>query len=106
LTAWITLTIALTGFRMNESTDFADKGRTIMEPTIELIDDIYRERVLRARRTPIEQKILAGGDLFEGVCERMAAGLRDENPGADEDKIQELLRHRLAILRRLESPVR
>jgi hypothetical protein len=78
----------------------------IMGPTQELIDDIYRERVIRARRIPIEQKLQAGGDLFEGVCERMAAGLRDENPGADDAKIQELLRHRLAILRRLESEVR
>jgi hypothetical protein len=50
-----------------------------MEPTQELIDEIYRERVLRARRTPIEQKILAGADLFEGVCTRMADGLREEH---------------------------
>jgi hypothetical protein len=77
-----------------------------MGPTKELIDDIYRERVLRARRTPIEQKISAGGELFEGVCERMADGLRNENPGADEATIQELLRRRLALLRRLEYPSR
>jgi hypothetical protein len=73
-----------------------------MEPTQELIDEIYRERVLRARRTPIEHKILAGGELFERVCAGMADGLRDENPGADEAKIQELLRRRLELLRRLE----
>jgi hypothetical protein len=77
-----------------------------MESIRELADAIYKERVLRARRTPIEQKIAAGGELFEGVCERMAAGLRHENPGADEATIQELLRHRLALLRRLEYPAR
>jgi hypothetical protein len=77
-----------------------------MEPTQVLIDEIYRERVLRARRTPIEHKILAGGELFEGVCARMADGLRDENPGADEATIQELLRRRLEFLRRLESAPR
>jgi hypothetical protein len=77
-----------------------------MGPTKELIDDIYRERVLRARRTPMEQKISAGGELFEGVCERMADGLRHENPAADEATIQELLRRRLALLRRLESTAR
>jgi hypothetical protein len=77
-----------------------------MGPTKELIDDIYRERVLRARRTPIEQKIPAGGELFEGVCERMADGLRHENPGADEATIQDLLRRRLALVRRLEYPTR
>ena len=47
-----------------------------MESIKELADDIYRERVLRARRTPIEQKIAASGELFDGVCERMTAGLR------------------------------
>ena len=77
-----------------------------MESIRELAEDIYRERVLRARRTPIEQKISAGGELFEGVCARMADGLRDENPGADEATIQELLRRRLALLRRLEYPAR
>jgi hypothetical protein len=105
----IALTTAQASFKIKKSRMSITTSRgspPIMEPTQELIDDIYRERVLCARRTPIEQKILAGGDLFEGVCERMAAGLRDENPGADEDKVQELLRHRLALLRRLESPVR
>ena len=77
-----------------------------MESIKELADDIYRERVLRARRTPIEQKISAGGELFESVCEMMAAGLRHENPGADEATIQELLRRRLALVRRLEYPSR
>jgi hypothetical protein len=31
-----------------------------MEPTQELVDAIYRERVLRARRTPPEDKLLDG----------------------------------------------
>jgi len=74
-----------------------------MEPTQELIDDIYRERVRRAREVTIEQKFLAGFELFEEVCERMSAGIRHENPGADEQTVQELLRQRLALLRRLRS---
>ncbi len=74
-----------------------------MESIRELAEDIYRERVLRARRTPIEQKISASGELFDGVCGRMTAGLRNENPGADEATIQQLLRRRLALLCRLES---
>jgi hypothetical protein len=69
----------------------------------QLADDIFRERVLRARRTPIEQKILAGVQLFEDLCTRMAAQLRQENPGADEATIQELLRRKLDLLRRSES---
>ena len=77
-----------------------------MGPTQELVDAIYRDRVLCARRTPIELKLRAGGDLFEEVCQRMADGLRDENPGADEATIQDLLRRRLALVRRLEYPAR
>jgi hypothetical protein len=78
-------------------------GTTFMESIKELADDIYRERVLLARRTPIDQKIAASGELFDWACELMTAGLRDENPGADEATIQQLLRNRLALLRRLES---
>ncbi len=74
-----------------------------MGPTQELVDEISRERVLRARATPPEEKLLAGARIFEDVCERMAIGLRDENPEADEAKIQELLRRRLDLLRRLRA---
>jgi hypothetical protein len=74
-----------------------------MGPTQELIDDIYRERVLRARRTPIEQKVLAGAELFEFACQITCAGIRQENPGADEARVQALLRDRLALARRLGS---
>ena len=72
-----------------------------MEPTQELLDAIYRDRVLRARQVPPAQKLLAGAELFDQACDRMRAGLRDENPGADEKTIEELLRRRLSLLRRL-----
>src|SRR5262249_52923965 len=100
----VTLTIAQAGCRIIEVMNRVEA--TIMASIKELADDIYRERVLRARRTPMEQKIQASGELFEGACQRMADGLRDENPGADEETIQQLLRRRLALLRRLEYPAR
>lgn len=74
-----------------------------MGPTQELVDDLYRERVLWARAMTPEQRMLAGAQIYEDVCERMAAGLRDENPGADEATIQELLLRRLKLLRRLRG---
>jgi hypothetical protein len=74
-----------------------------MEPIKELADEIYRERVLRARRTPIEQKLLAGPELFEFACQITCAGIRDQNPEADEARVQALLRDRLALARRLGS---
>ena len=72
-----------------------------MESIKELADEIYRERVLRARRTPIEQKILAGPELFELACEFTRAGIRHQNPGVDEARVEAMLRERLALARRL-----
>jgi hypothetical protein len=36
------------------------------------MDSIYRERILRARRTPLDTKLLLGPEFFTGVCRRMA----------------------------------
>lgn len=72
-----------------------------MEPTQELADSIYRERVLRARRTSLSEKLLLGPELFAEVCQRMADGIRIENPDADEQQVQEMLWARLDLLQRL-----
>jgi hypothetical protein len=74
-----------------------------MEPTEELIDSLYRERVLRARRTPLDEKLLDGPRLFARSCRIMADGIRNQYPDADEQRVQEILRERLALLRRLEQ---
>src|SRR5947209_426522 len=73
------------------------RDTTRMEPDRELLDDLYRERVLRARRTPPEEKLLEGPRLFDLACRIMADGIRDENPGVDEQRVQELLTQRLAL---------
>jgi hypothetical protein len=75
-----------------------------MGPTQELVDSIYRERVLRARQMSPEEKFLAGPRLFEWACRLMADGIRSEFPDADEQRVQEILHARLALLRRLEQP--
>jgi hypothetical protein len=74
-----------------------------VEPTRELIDELYRERVLRARRTPIEEKILAGPRLFDEACQRMEAGIRSLHPEADDEAVRAMLRRRLEIGHRLDS---
>jgi hypothetical protein len=56
-----------------------------------------------ATKSDPEEKLLAGARLFEEICQRMAAGLRDENPEADEATIQRLLRERLDLLLRLRT---
>ncbi|MFN0056186.1 MAG: hypothetical protein ACKV0T_28900 [Planctomycetales bacterium] len=74
-----------------------------MPVDIELADDIYRERVLRARRTPPEDKLLAGAEIFDRVCSIMASGIRADFPEADEDEVDRILLQRLQLARRLEN---
>jgi hypothetical protein len=74
-----------------------------MEPIKELADDIYRERVLRARATPPEQKLVDGPQIFERVCRIMADGIRHQFPEADAARVDEILTERLQLARRLEA---
>jgi hypothetical protein len=74
-----------------------------MEATKELIDAIYRERVLRARQTPPEAKLRAGAEPFESACRITMAGIRHQFPEADEAQVRQILRDRLALRKRLEA---
>ena len=74
-----------------------------MEPTRDLTDNLFRERVLRARRTPPEEKLLDGPRLFDLCCRIMMDGIRNEYPEADEQRVREILAQRVALLRRLEE---
>jgi hypothetical protein len=75
-----------------------------MQPTRQLIDDLYREKVLQARSMTPEQKLLAGLDLFDLACQIMADGIRLQLPHADEANVRAALRQRLAALRRRGGP--
>jgi hypothetical protein len=68
-----------------------------------LADAIYRERVLRARRVPPEQRILEGPQLFDFACSASLAGLRMQMPNATEAELRQGLRRRLAIGRKLQN---
>jgi Rv0078B-related antitoxin len=74
-----------------------------MQPTRELIDQLYRERVQRGREMRPEEKLLAGAELFEWACSITRAGIRQQNPDADESRIEALLEERLALQERLKS---
>jgi hypothetical protein len=73
-----------------------------MEPTQELIDDIYRERVLRARRMSPDEKIRAGFRLFEHECQILRNEIRSERADATEAEVEVILRQKLELRRRLE----
>jgi hypothetical protein len=74
-----------------------------MEPTQELIDQLYRDRILRARQLPMEEKFLLGAELFEQACRLMADGIRNQFPEADEEQVQVILAQRLRLLRSLRT---
>lgn len=75
-----------------------------MEDSIqELADAIYREKVLRARKTPDLTKMSDGPNLFADSLERMRAGLRSEFPAANSAEIEVKLRKQLDRLSRLHD---
>jgi len=68
-----------------------------------LADELYRERVLRARKLPVELRLIAGAELFDFGCEASLAGLRAQMPQATESELFLQLRRRLNLSRRLEA---
>lgn len=74
-----------------------------MEPTLELIEELDREEVERARAMPPAEKLIAGARLFDYACSITMAGIRKQFPKADEAEALEILRERLAWSRRHEE---
>ena len=74
-----------------------------MEPTQELVDELFRERVMRARNMSPEEKLEAGGKLFAFAAEITKSGIRHQFPGISEERVNEILSERLALRKRLEE---
>jgi hypothetical protein len=74
-----------------------------MEPSRELIDDLYRDKVRAARAMPPEQKLLAGAELFDWACSITMSGIRAQHPEASEERVLQILRDRLAWAERWEA---
>jgi hypothetical protein len=66
-----------------------------------LIDELYREEVLAARIMPVEEKLMLGERLFRWACEVTLAGIRNQNPEADEAECQRILRDRIELGKRM-----
>jgi len=66
------------------------------EEICKLSDELYRDDVRIAREMTPEQKFLAGAELFDYACRITLAGIRSQNPEANEERVQEILRERLA----------
>ena len=66
-------------------------------------DDIYRAKVLRARELSFAERFRAGGDLFDEMCAVSMAGIRLQNPGANETQVRAIFAERMRIARRLND---
>lgn len=66
-----------------------------MQPTKELIDELRRSEIELARQRDPMEKMLAGAELFDVVCERLRWGIAMEMPDADEAVIEKVLRERV-----------
>lgn len=68
-----------------------------------LIDDIFRAKVLRARRQSPESKFEQGIELFEIAVVRMRGGIRSQFPEFTAEQVEEELRRRLARVRQIQE---
>jgi hypothetical protein len=74
-----------------------------MEPSREMIDQLFVDKVMRARRMAPESKLLAPARLFEYARSITMAGIRNEHPAASEEQVREIFQERLKLKRRLEG---
>lgn len=74
-----------------------------MEPTAELVDAIYREKVLRARKMTPQKRLEIGAELSDLGRQMMREAIHRENPAATEEEIRQLMRRRIELARKLDN---
>ena len=74
-----------------------------MDPTPELVQRLYQNKVEAARRMSFAQKFMAGAELFDFACSVSLSGIRSQNPAFTEEQVQAELRRRIEIGRRIEE---
>jgi hypothetical protein len=74
-----------------------------MEPTSELIDALYREKILRARQMTLQKRVEVGAELSDIGRQMMRELILRENPSASQAQILQLMRQRLELKRKLDD---
>lgn len=74
-----------------------------LEPTQQLVDDLFWEEIERARAMSPAEKLRAGAELFEYACRITLAGIRHQHPEASEEELRRILEARLELAERLEE---
>lgn len=71
--------------------------------TRQLMDEIFIDKVLRASRRSIGDKMLDGPRLFDDCCRIMRSGIRFQFPDYTEQQVEAEFRRRLEIGRRISE---
>lgn len=68
-----------------------------------LIDALDEEAIEEALAMSDDQKLCAGGELFEYACSITLAGIHADHPGFTREQALNELRHRIEEVERLED---
>ena len=82
---------------MNARTDIA------MNPHQPLIDQLYREEILRARKQTPQERVRGAFEIAPFAQAMMYAGIRRQHPQADAAELLRLARERIAKGRRMNE---
>jgi hypothetical protein len=63
---------------------------------------LHRERIERARRMSVDERLSEGGRLFVYACSITLSGIRSQYPGISESHAMDELRRRLGVSERRE----
>ena len=74
-----------------------------MNPHQPLMDQLYREEILHARKQTPQQRLRATFEITDFSLGIMRGGVRHQFPGASEEELLQLGRKRLAIIRRVQD---
>ena len=67
------------------------------------MDEIFREKVLRARKQSLEEKFVAGLTLFEEALVRMRGGIRAQFPRFSDEEVEAELHRRINRVRQVQQ---
>lgn len=74
-----------------------------MQPTQELIDALWRDKIEQAQRMTEKQRLEAGGELFDYACRITSAGIRCDHPDWTNRQVLDELRRRLELAKLIEA---
>jgi hypothetical protein len=73
-----------------------------MQPSKELADELFMDKVRAARSMNPAEKFLDGLRLFDYACRTVEWGIRNQHPEASESDVRRLLCERVDLMRKLE----